>query len=218
MTDHPHQWYGGQSYAQHGDDYALLNIFHRLGIEKGTYLDIGAHHPFDISNTALLHQRGWRGTCVEPNVDALPLFEEHRPGDLLINACVIGYHFLMETVTFYKEHPLCGLNSTRAKNLHHVSETVQVDVLTPDVVVEMHERAFGGIPDLLSLDAEGEDLGILRDLRAAIPVIIVEAISQHADITKELRVWRVDNGYSLHSWCGSNMIFVKADLMEKLVI
>jgi len=68
MTSHRDQWFGGRTYAQHGDDLAVLNIFKRLGIEKPSYLDVGAYHPFDLSNTALLYERGSRGIVVEPNM------------------------------------------------------------------------------------------------------------------------------------------------------
>jgi hypothetical protein len=67
MTGHRDQWFGGRTYAQHGDDLAVLNIFKRLGIERPSYLDVGAYHPFDLSNTALLYERGSRGINVEPN-------------------------------------------------------------------------------------------------------------------------------------------------------
>jgi hypothetical protein len=66
MFDHPHQWYGGRTYAQHGDDLAIINLFNCLRIRQPSYLDIGAHHPFHLSNTALLYQRGSAGSTSKP--------------------------------------------------------------------------------------------------------------------------------------------------------
>ena len=60
----PDQRFGPQTYAQGGEDLVLLNIFARLGIARPTWLDIGAHHPWRISNTALLYARGWRSRCI----------------------------------------------------------------------------------------------------------------------------------------------------------
>ncbi len=86
MFDHPHQWYGGRTYAQHGDDLAIINLFNCLRIQQPSWLDIGAHHPFHLSNTALLYQRGSRGINVEANPALMEAFKLHRPEDK--NVCV----------------------------------------------------------------------------------------------------------------------------------
>ena len=49
------------SFAMEGEDKILLDLLP----ERGTYLDIGAHHPFWGSNTALLYLRGWFGVNVD---------------------------------------------------------------------------------------------------------------------------------------------------------
>jgi FkbM family methyltransferase len=54
--------------------------------EPGFYLDIGAHHPIKHSNTYLFYKRGWRGVCVEPNPELVPLHQRERPHDKIINA------------------------------------------------------------------------------------------------------------------------------------
>jgi hypothetical protein len=53
----------GGSYSQHGEDLFVLDHFQG---KPGVYLDVGASHPFRISNTYLLYQHGWRGVTVEP--------------------------------------------------------------------------------------------------------------------------------------------------------
>jgi len=66
------------SFSSEGEDKILLELLPK----KGTYLDIGAHHPFWISNTALLYLRGWSGV----NVDILNKwkFKLFRPRDKFI--------------------------------------------------------------------------------------------------------------------------------------
>ena len=45
--------------------YLYHNFFY--GKTKGTYLDIGAHKPFSLSNSAFFDKcLGWNGICVEP--------------------------------------------------------------------------------------------------------------------------------------------------------
>jgi hypothetical protein len=55
---HPDQPHGNKFFAQRAEDIVVLEIFQRMGIEKPTFLDIGAHHPFNGNNTGLLHLRG----------------------------------------------------------------------------------------------------------------------------------------------------------------
>ena len=67
FAGHPDQAFGPLTYAQFGEDLILANAFALRGIEKPSFLDIGAHHPVHCSNTALLYARGARGVCVEAN-------------------------------------------------------------------------------------------------------------------------------------------------------
>src|SRR5437763_16778861 len=66
---HPDQGFGGRTYAQFGEDLIFLNIFALLGINTPSYIDVGAHHPVNISNTALLYERGCRGIKIDANPD-----------------------------------------------------------------------------------------------------------------------------------------------------
>lgn len=59
-------------------------IFKRLGIEKPSYLDIGACHPTIISNTALLYSHGSSGINVDANPEHLDAFKRERPRDITV--------------------------------------------------------------------------------------------------------------------------------------
>ncbi len=54
------------SYSQFWEDM-LLN-FYFLRQQQGFYIDIGAYHPIQLSNTYHFYKRGWR----EINIDATP--------------------------------------------------------------------------------------------------------------------------------------------------
>ena len=45
------------SYSQCGEDLIVEFILNGLKIKHPTYMDIGAHHPFYLSNTALFTQK-----------------------------------------------------------------------------------------------------------------------------------------------------------------
>ncbi|WP_217577331.1 FkbM family methyltransferase [Mesorhizobium sp. GbtcB19] len=210
MTGHRDQWFGGRTYAQHGDDLAVLNIFKRLGIEKPSYLDVGAYHPFDLSNTALLYERGSRGIVVEPNEALFDAFADARPEDRFL--CV-GVAPTWGTLPFYHVDADPGrftFDKATAMELG-ITRTEQVSVCTLNEIVA---RELDGIwPDLLSLDIEGLDVDVLRsaDFGQSPPkVVIVEADNGSGSNAAELSALMAVKGFVLHSWCGSNMIFVRA--------
>jgi len=69
-----------KSYAQYGEDLIILNFFDKIGVKAGFYLDIGAYHPQFVSNTHLLHKRGWKGVCVDIDDAKLKQFRLLRGG------------------------------------------------------------------------------------------------------------------------------------------
>jgi FkbM family methyltransferase len=211
-----HRWYGPISYAQHGDDMALLNIFWRLGIERGTYVDVGAHHPYDLSNTALLYNRGWSGVLVEANQEAIPLLRRHRPDDTVVWAACVGKRQSGDKIEFFRAGPMDGLNSIHEGNQPSVQEKVTVPAFTLQVILETF--CEGNAPDLLSIDAEGADADILLSIRSQMgAVIIIEARSHASDIESTIRMWADNAGYFLHSWAGYNMILVRNDVRRKVL-
>ena len=55
------------SYSQCGEDLIMNFIFNNLRIEKPSYIDIGAHHPFWLSNTFFFYKKGSKGINIEAN-------------------------------------------------------------------------------------------------------------------------------------------------------
>jgi FkbM family methyltransferase len=214
MFDHPYQWFGGRTYAQHGDDLAILNLFGCLHISQPSYLDIGAHHPLVLSNTALLYQRGSRGINVEANPALIPEFERLRPEDKNLNFAVVQ-HRHTKTVSLKRISLDSGLNSVMSIKGHSVMDTIDVPAITADELVNQY--ADGCWPDLLSIDAEGMDIPILRSIdykRGGPKIICAEFVSPSGDVCAELRALMLERGYTVHSFCGSNMLFVRTDLMD----
>jgi FkbM family methyltransferase len=163
---HPDQPFGAVSYAQFGEDLVLLNLFHELGIERPSFLDIGAHHPVNCSNTALLYARGSRGVNVEANPNLIPAFAEMRPEDLTLN---LGVGPTPGRLDFYMIDEWSGRNTFDGATAERfvaahpefaIREIRQIQVVTLEEVVQRH--CGGRWPDLLSIDVEGLDLPILQ--------------------------------------------------------
>jgi FkbM family methyltransferase len=150
---HPDQWWGDKTFSQHGEDLMILNIARQLGIEKGSYLDVGAHHPENISNTALLYARGWRGCNVDANPNVIAKFRELRPEDRTIHAAVVPSS-AFPTATLHMVDPWSGRNSVDNEEILRagldVSDRVEVPAMTLAQVL-----GDASWPNLLSIDIEG---------------------------------------------------------------
>lgn len=73
--------YAVHSYSQCGEDAVVLRgIFGEM--RDGFYVDVGAHHPFRFSNTAMFYERGWTGINIDIDERAISAFEQCRPNDI----------------------------------------------------------------------------------------------------------------------------------------
>ena len=71
-----------KSYSQCGQD---LYAFEKTNNKKnGYYIEIGAYHPTDISNTKMLEELGWRGISFETRQDLLQDWRAIRSNNLII--------------------------------------------------------------------------------------------------------------------------------------
>ena len=206
---HPDQVFGDKTYAQFGDDLILLNVFHKLGITNGKYFDVGAHHPYNISNTALLYERGWRGVCIEANPNHIGAFEKDRPEDNILNVgvgCDIG------SMEFYMVDAYSGRNSfdlttvtrfTKEYPEFKITETRQIPVVTID---SLFKSLY--VPDLLCIDIEGLDYAVIYMMEARPKVICVENEGKVKEFDDLLKLKGYDklfntigNGIYLHEDC-----------------
>ncbi len=85
------------SYSQDGEDILLASFYERNHNYKGFFVDVGAHHPYSISNTAYFYRIGWRGINIEPTPDLFKSFLKVRKRDINLNYGIGNG----ETLTFY---------------------------------------------------------------------------------------------------------------------
>jgi FkbM family methyltransferase len=83
-------------FSQFGEDITSEHILR--GVRDGFYVDVGAHHPVNHSNTARFHLLGWNGVNVEPSAENFAHFEKMRPNAINVNAAV---HNTDDTVTLH---------------------------------------------------------------------------------------------------------------------
>lgn len=74
------------SYAQCHEDVILWRALQ--GVDNGTYVDVGAHDPTDLSVTKAFSDAGWSGINIEPNPSYARKLRTDRPRDVTIEVCL----------------------------------------------------------------------------------------------------------------------------------
>lgn len=154
--------FGNQYFGQHADDLVIGAIFARIGIEKPSYMDLGANHPLAGSNTAVMYLHGCRGINIEANPVLMYAIEHARPEDINLN---VGISVKEGILPFYKYNDESGLNTfsiSEAENWWNESrEMIELPVTTLKRIIA--EYCPDGFPDFLDCDIEGLDYAVLDD-------------------------------------------------------
>ncbi|MND29637.1 FkbM family methyltransferase [Agrobacterium tumefaciens] len=223
-TGHPDQQFGGLTFSQHGEDLVILSIFYQLGIKNPDYIDIGAHHPVNISNTALLYKLGSRGINIEANPILSEEFIKARPDDINLN---IGISDSIGELDFYMIDDRSGRNSFSREVAERfvqdhpqfsITNIRKIPVTTVSTVLEKYYN--GKCPAFLSIDVEGLDYTILKsiDFNQYRPIVVcVEVVFAGADEQKdEIFLLMRQAGYYVHFATSGNLIFVDQAMKAKL--
>jgi FkbM family methyltransferase len=215
------QWFGDTSFSQHGEDLCILNFFTLLGISKPSYLDLGAHHPTNISNTALLYSRGSRGVNVEANPNLIQEFLKQRPDDLNLN---VGVATSLGSLPFYMIDEHSGRNTfSKQEAENFVTEYPQFKIqkvinVQCFPIKEILKRCPNGeYPDFLSMDVEGFDYEILKQMdleysKTSPKIICVEVRQEDSKKFREV-LWPM---YPLILRFGSNLVCIREDVYQQL--
>jgi len=213
--------YKKTSYSQSGEDLIVAFILKTLKIKKPTYVDIGAHHPFYISNTAALYKKGFSGVCIEPDPTLFKEIKKSRKRDVCLNIGIgidgsdESDFYLMTTSTlntFSKEEALNYDKNSR----HKIKEIIKLPLKTINWVFENHTN---GKPDFVSIDVEGLDFEILKslDFKQYKPTILcIETLKfiQEGIVEKDqpLIDFITEQGYMIYADTYINTIFVDRDM------
>ncbi len=199
----------------------------RFNYLVGTFLDIGANDGVTFSNSFALVNLGWSGVCVEPSPAAFAkLSSEHKEyqDDLLtrrircVNAAITttdGPIDLYDSGTHLKKGDVALLSTTvpaevdRWKKSGEQFTKTTVRGITFDTLMrETAQTRF----DFVSIDAEGADLAILRqmDLTAIGCQLLCIECNQRKDDEAAMIAHCAGHGMKLHHRTYENLIFSKA--------
>jgi FkbM family methyltransferase len=197
----------GISYSQHGEDALLLAELRDYDLRDAIYVDVGANHPTDISNTYLFYRRGHFGVTIEPNQELARLHRRFRPRDIVV------------PVGCGKQAQLASFEISKTPGLSRFERGSQSDsapkgelwrkellpILTLDTVLEA--TSFQWI-FLLSIDVEGLDLEVLEGAPNALSKTLFLCIEANDGREKEVLTRYADQaGFDFARAIGCNVVF-----------
>ena len=162
-----------KQYSKNQEDKYLKKIFKKKN--KGTYIDIGAYHPYRFSNTYLLHKKGWNGINVDINKKSIDLFNIARPNDINLNIAIGDKNKIQ---TFYykkKNHPMNTLNKKFVKkfwnNKDHIKKN-KIMTRTFNYLTKKIKKV-----DMLDIDVEGTEYNVIKKInfkKISFKIILIE--------------------------------------------
>lgn len=210
-----------QFVSQSGEDMILAYVLGKCGIEESrcTYLDLGANHARELSNTYFFYRRGARGVLVEANPSLIPELKLYRSEDHILNRCISSRSG--EHMVFYIMNN-DGLSTPDKAQVEEamskdpflrIERTVSVESVT---VNELMDTYFDGAPVFMNLDIEGEEMSILEsiDFESHRPMLIsIEMIPYRTHLVlgkknSKILDFMAKHDYIEYAFTGINSIFI----------
>ena len=209
-------------YGLFQEDAAIMLAISIIGLKfcDVRYLEIGTNDPVYDNNSFNLYRLGARGVLVDPIPEVRQLVKWMRPQDEFLQTAVSS-HSVIGGLTFYVSdaEQLSSLHHDHHKKFseekaHNIRE-IKVDVTGINDLLDK----INFLPDVLLVDAEGEDEVILRGInyeKFHIPIIMAEVC--HID-SNDLDEFMVSNGYCVFMTTpGGNTVFVLRSLITQTII
>ena len=185
--------------SQFGQDLFLYRNFFRCLPSPGAYVDVGAHHPRELSSTYMLDAcLGWRqGLCVEANAYYAGLIGSARTCRVAHAAAgpKEGFVFLRAAGARSEAESAAAAPESGAVGEYVRSATLTTLLAEANWTVNDGRTADMTIIDLLSVDVEGGELGALIGLpwdNVWPRIIMVENVRGSQDVFEFL----MDRGYA----------------------
>jgi len=175
----------GLSYSQQGEDVVLA----KSGLvdlnKKGTFIDIGAHHPKLASNTYLFYKKGWSGINIDPIPKMIEDFK-NRKRDLNLNIGISdkeGYmNYYIYEIGLY--NTLNKNNVENLKNEKKIEPIKTIPIKTKRLEHVLNEYLNNREIDFMSIDVEGNELSVLKsnDWKKYKPkIILIEMLNTNIE-------------------------------------
>jgi len=200
------------SYSQHREDIFIWEFLQAYDLKETMYVDVGANHPSDISNSYLLYRKGLRGVVIEPNQELIRLFGRFRKGDIaLAIGCgkedtILPFHISKTPVlsSFTAGNGVNGMNEYR---------TAYLPVMQLDLALQNIPMKF---ISLLSIDVEGMNVEVLQGAGEAVKKSLLICLEYDSEEDKQQFRETLGTRFEQIGEYGCNLIFANLDLKERL--
>ncbi len=206
------------TFSQFGEDLAIARLLKPR--RSGTYVDVGANHPLDGSNTAYFYMLGWSGLAIDPNPRFAAEFKRKRPRDTYLTcgasetACELTYYEFA-----YDKFNTLSLDRAQQLASEGNPPISQQQIACHPLRDLVAEHLAGRRVDLLNVDCEGFDLEVLKsaDLATLSPtVVIIEDFDRYRAFrdghgSSELDAYMRAANYSPLYQCAWTTIYVAND-------
>ena len=155
------------SFSQTGEDMVLAHIFGDQ--PSGFFVDVGAFHPVNHSNTLYFYLRGWSGLNIDPTPGSMESFRRLRDRDI---NCEIGISSEAGEMEFFEfnEPTLNSFNRELSEYRNSDTETFGYARILKTVTVNTIPLAqllndkigIGPAIDFMTIDVEGFELSVLQ--------------------------------------------------------
>ena len=140
-----------KTYSQFGEDLFIDDFFQNQ--KEGKYVDLGAFHPMRLSNTFLLHKKGWSGTNIDFNPISIDLFNIARKKDTNICALISDQSDIYKNANY--EHAWSAANSISSDDKLTIKKKMKT---------ETFDKLINHNFDFLNIDLEGHDYQVLKTI------------------------------------------------------
>lgn len=198
------------TYAQHQEDLLILELLEKLktkiNIENSLYVDVGANHPSDISNTYLLYRNGYRGITIEPNLELLNLHKIFRNQDIHLG---IGCSETPGILEFHISKTPVLSSFTGVLPQENILATEYVPVMPIDLILD-NNILKDRMVSFLNIDVEGMNFEVLQSGNKTLPFCAILCVEFDSDLEKKLisNSKLLENNFSLHKEVFCNLIYL----------
>lgn len=198
------------SWSQYGEDLIIASLLRTE--TSGFYVDVGAYHPFALSNTYYFYRQGWTGINIDPVPKAHEYLRRYRSRDVNVRAAVATER---STRTFVVNDVFSRLQSVAIADGQDSAKTIEVD--TWPLAALLSSRGVSSVrfrsqPTLLTIDCEGSDLDVLRSNDWSEYPFRIVAVEDHSEAypTSDIAAYMAAQGYVLRGRTRITSIFSKA--------
>ena len=202
---------GSRYYSQFGEDAALTSL---LPHDSGFYVDVGAGHATQGSNTYSLYRKGWHGVLIEPIAENVAACRILRPRDRVVQALCGNEN---TSVPFY-EFASWQLSTTSPDVVQRLSGEGHVPVRESTLpmvkLADLEISASPRSPSLLAVDVEGGEMGVLdgNDWETFLPAVVcIEQWDSPLVSSSPVSERLISLGYSLYNFVGNSGIWLHRD-------